>query len=68
MKVTKYGPGWEPKTKTCKSCKSELEYTDFDVEVRVHSDFDGCPVCETHYIVCPICGMKNIIKRVDYDE
>ena len=68
MKIINYGPGYEPKTITCKSCKSELEYTDFDVEVKAYFDYDYCPVGETHYVVCPICGMKNIIKRVDYDE
>ena len=38
MKVIKYGPGWKPKLLTCASCKSELEYTDSDIEVRVRSD------------------------------
>lgn len=68
MRVIKYGPGWKPQTLTCGSCKSELEYTDFDINVNVYSDYECCPVGETHYIVCPICGRQNVIKRVDYDE
>ena len=68
MKIIKYGPGWTPQTLTCGSCKSELEYTDTDVGVRAYSDYDCNPLGETHYVVCPICGLRNIIKRVDYDE
>lgn len=68
MKVINYGPGWEPQTLTCKSCKSELEYTDFDVEVQVYSDYACNPLGKTHYVGCPICGLKNVVKRVNYDE
>lgn len=68
MRVIKYGPGWEPEILTCGSCKSELEYTYADVEVRAYSDDYCSPLGETHYVVCPICGLRNVIKRVDYDE
>ena len=68
MKIIKYGPGYIPQILICKSCKSELEYTDADVEVRVYSDYDYRTLGETHYVLCPLCGLRNIIKRVDYDE
>lgn len=68
MKIINYGPGLKPQILTCKSCKSELEYTDFDINVKVYSDYDCCLLGETHSVVCPVCGQRNIIKRVDYDE
>ena len=63
MKVIKYGPGWKPHTLTCDSCKSELEYTDIDIKVDTHCDYMFNPVGSTHYIICPICGLYNIIKK-----
>ena len=66
MKVIKYGPGWKPQTLTCKSCKSELEYTDFDVKVNYRSDYMCHTVGSMHYVMCPVCGLQNILKEVDY--
>lgn len=67
MKVINYGPGWEPKILTCGSCKSELEYTDLDIKSNTYSDYECCPVGTKDYVVCPVCGMHNVIKEVYYD-
>lgn len=68
MKVIKYGPGWKPHTLTCSSCKSELEYTDYDIRGNTRSDYTYNLYGLIHYVMCPVCGLWNIIKRVDYDE
>ena len=63
MKVINYGPGWEPKTLTCTSCKSELEYVDRDVNIDVCRDYAYDPMITIYYVICPICGKKNEIKK-----
>ena len=65
MKIINYGPGFEPKTLTCGSCKSELEYTDIDMNINVCRDYAYDPVVVIHSIRCPVCGRENEIKRTD---
>ena len=66
MKVIKYGPGWKPQTLTCSSCKSELEYTNLDIEVHTRSDISFHTIGSVSYVTCPVCGLHNILKEVDY--
>lgn len=32
MKIINYGPGYEPKTIICETCKSEIEYVNADIQ------------------------------------
>jgi hypothetical protein len=66
MKIIKYGPGWKPQTLTCSSCKSELEYTDADIKVSYSSDYTCHTIGSKSYVICPVCGLHNILKEVDY--
>jgi hypothetical protein len=64
MKVIKYGPGWKPHILTCKSCRSELEYTDYDIQGIRRSDYMYPIVGSVNYVMCPVCGLWNILKEV----
>lgn len=63
MKIINYGPGYEPTTLICSNCKSELEYTNIDIEIKVLRDYVYNPILVISYITCPICGKEIEIKK-----
>ena len=63
MKIIHYGPGYEPTTLICSNCKSELEYTNIDIEINVCRDYAYDPILMIYYVTCPICGKENEIKK-----
>lgn len=77
MKILKYGEGY-PKTVTCDTCKSELEYNLADIETYKDVQFVSDPfikynIVETYNIKCPVCGHKvyageRVIESVPRDN
>lgn len=59
MKVLKYGEECF-KIVTCDKCKSELEYSPRDVDIRT---FYSSELVTYHRIQCPVCGHFIILYR-----
>ena len=58
MRVIKYGKTLPEKNTICKSCESELAYTDKDIHIFY---------AEWHheiYVVCPVCGKRIVLQYI----
>ena len=61
MKIIKYGEGY-PIQITCNKCGSILEIELGDIQVFVEQFM--LKQERTKYIVCPVCGERNVIEKV----
>lgn len=61
MKIIKYGEGY-PIQIACNKCESILEIELGDIQVFVEQFV--LKQERTKYIVCPVCGERNIIEKI----
>lgn len=68
MKVINYGPGYEPKTTSCPDCKSEIEYSDAEVDKQCYYG-EPCGDNTVYYqnfyetLICPVCLYRIVLRN-----